>query len=71
MPLSGSQRSILVLIGQGWDVRDRGDDPVRFTEVLIGPHWTVWDVKDRRDNPVRFAQVLIGPYWSSLDRVGM
>ena len=43
MTLSGSQRSLLVLIGQGWDVKDRGDDPVRFTQVLIGPYWSSLD----------------------------
>ena len=48
MTLSGSQRSLVVLIGQGWDVMDRGDATVRFTEVHIGSHWTGLGCKGQR-----------------------
>ena len=36
----GFAKSLLYLLGRGWDGKDTGYDLVRFLQVLSGPHWT-------------------------------
>ena len=40
MTFLGSRRSLVDLIGRGWDGKDRGYDLLRFMQVHSGPHWT-------------------------------